>query len=93
MLNALIGGYGVWEVMLDLGSDVNVLPNKSWELRGKPSLVYSLIQLRLVNQSRIFLIGRLEQMEVYLKGVKTYVLRCKDWPTDQALLPLKLFRY
>jgi hypothetical protein len=30
-LNALTGGYGEWEVMLNLGSNVNILPNKSWE--------------------------------------------------------------
>jgi hypothetical protein len=27
-------------VMLDLGSDVNIFPKKSWELKGKLSLVW-----------------------------------------------------
>jgi hypothetical protein len=48
-------------VMLDLGSDVNILPKKSWELMGKPNLVWSPIQLQLENQYRIYPIGRLEQ--------------------------------
>jgi hypothetical protein len=30
-INALIGGYDVWEVMLDLGLDVKILQNISWE--------------------------------------------------------------
>jgi hypothetical protein len=32
-------------VMLDLGSNVKILPKKSWELMGKPNLVWSPIQL------------------------------------------------
>jgi hypothetical protein len=34
-----IGGYDMDGVMLDLGSDVNILPKKSWEVMGKPKLV------------------------------------------------------
>jgi hypothetical protein len=37
-------------VMLDLGSDVNILLKKYWELMGNPNLVWSPIQLRLANQ-------------------------------------------
>jgi hypothetical protein len=58
-------------VMLDLGSDVNILPKKSWELMGRPNLVWSPIQLRLANQYRIYPIGQLEQVEVNIEGVKT----------------------
>jgi hypothetical protein len=43
---------------------------KSWELMGKPSLVWSPIQLQLENQYRIYPIGRLEQVEVNIEGVK-----------------------
>jgi hypothetical protein len=66
-----LGGYDMDGVMLDLGSDVNILPKKSWELMGKPSLVWSPIQLRLENQYKIYPIGRLEQVEVNIEGVKT----------------------
>jgi hypothetical protein len=36
-----LGGYDMDGVMLDLGSDVNILPKKSLELMGKPNLVWS----------------------------------------------------
>jgi hypothetical protein len=55
-------------VMLDLGFDVNILLKKSWELMGKPSLVWSPIQLRLANQYQIYPIGRLEKVEVNIGG-------------------------
>lgn len=42
-------GHEIKDVMLDLGSDVNILPKKSWEAMGKPKLVYSPIQLRMAN--------------------------------------------
>nr|KUM51437.1 hypothetical protein ABT39_MTgene1285 [Picea glauca]QHR88249.1 hypothetical protein Q903MT_gene2262 [Picea sitchensis] len=45
--------------MLDLGSDVNIFPNKSWEALGSPKFLYSPIQLRMANQYYIFPIGRL----------------------------------
>jgi hypothetical protein len=35
--------YDVDNVILDLGSDVNVLPKKTWDLIGKPNLVWSLV--------------------------------------------------
>jgi hypothetical protein len=57
--------------MLDLGSDVNILPKKTWEALGKPRLTYSPIQLRMENQYCIFPIGRLENVEIDVAGVKT----------------------
>jgi hypothetical protein len=66
-----LGGYDMDGVMLDLGFDVNILPKKSWEVMGKPKLVWSPIQLRLENQYKIYPIGRLEQVEVNIEGVKT----------------------
>jgi hypothetical protein len=50
--------------MLDLGSDVNIFPKKSWEALGSPKFLYSPIQLRMANQYYIFPIGRLENVEV-----------------------------
>lgn len=52
-LNAQIGDYEMDEVILDLGSEVNVLTKQTWELMGKPKLRYSPIQLRLENQQRV----------------------------------------
>jgi hypothetical protein len=69
-MTAELAGYDMDGVMLDLGSDVNILHKKSWEVMGKPKLVWSPIQLRLANHYKIYPIGRLEQVEVNI-GVKT----------------------
>jgi hypothetical protein len=57
--------------MLDFGSDFNILPKKTWEDLGKPQLVYFCIQLRMENQYYIFLVGRMENVEIDVAGVKT----------------------
>jgi hypothetical protein len=56
-------------VILDLGSDVNVLPRQTWEMMGKPKLVWSTVQLRLENQHKIIPIGRLVGVPVNIDGV------------------------
>jgi len=43
-LNADIDDFEIRDVMLDLGSDINILPNTTWEEMGNPKLVYSPIQ-------------------------------------------------
>jgi hypothetical protein len=63
--------YDMEGIMLDLGSDVNIFPKKSWELMGKPKLVWFPIQLRLANKYRIYPIGKLEKVEVNINGFKT----------------------
>jgi hypothetical protein len=57
--------------MLDLGSNVNILPKKTWEALGNPKLAYSPIELRMENQYCIFPIGRLDNVEIDVAGVKT----------------------
>jgi hypothetical protein len=57
--------------MLDLGSDVKILPKKTWEALGKPRLTYFPIQLRMEIQYYIFSIGRLENVEIDVVGVNT----------------------
>ena len=49
-LSAVIGTYEMDEVVLDLGSEVNVMTRKTWEIMAKPKLAFSPIQLRLANQ-------------------------------------------
>jgi hypothetical protein len=56
-------------VILDLGSDVNVLPKKTREMMGKPKLIWSLVQLILANQHKIVPIGRLAGVPVNIDGV------------------------
>jgi hypothetical protein len=62
-----IGEYDVDNVKL--GSKVNFLPKKTWEMMGKPKIVWSLVQLRLTNQHKIVLIGRLTRVPVNIDGV------------------------
>jgi hypothetical protein len=69
ILSAQIGEYDMDNVILDLGSDVNVLPRQMWEMMGKPKLVWSTVQLRLANQHKIIPIGRLVGVPVNIDGV------------------------
>jgi hypothetical protein len=49
-LSAQIGDYDVDYVVLDLGSEVNVVMKKTWALMEKPRLIYSPMRLRMANQ-------------------------------------------
>ena len=42
-MNVQIGDYEVDSVILDLGSDVNILTKQTWQLMGKPTLGWSLL--------------------------------------------------
>ena len=44
-LTAQIGDYEMDQVILDLGSDANLLPKKTWKQMGEPKLEWSTIQL------------------------------------------------
>ena len=59
------------DVILDLGSEVNVLPKKTWKCMGEPTLGYSPVQLKLENKHRVSPIGRLKGVTIYLDGVCT----------------------
>jgi hypothetical protein len=72
-LEASLDDFEIKYVMMDLGTNVNILPKKTWESLGKPQLVYSPIQLRMVNQFFIFPVGRLKNVEVDVAGVKMTV--------------------
>jgi hypothetical protein len=58
-------------VIIDLGSNVKILPKKTWEAMGEPRLGYSNIQLKLENQQRVIPIGILKITIVDLDGVCT----------------------
>ena len=60
-------------IILDLGLDVNILTRQTWERMNNPRLDWSPIQLRLANQSKVLPIGRLTQVPVEVKGLRTYV--------------------
>ena len=48
-LSTVIGSYKMDEVVLDLGSKVNVMTKQTWEIMAKLKLAFSPIQLRLAN--------------------------------------------
>jgi hypothetical protein len=68
-LNANIGDFNMGDIILDLGSEVNVLPKKTWQYMREPTLGYSLVQLKLLNQHRVLPIGKLKGVTVDLDGV------------------------
>ena len=49
-LTAQIGEFEMDEVVLDLGSEVNVLTKQTWEQMGSPQLAILPIHLILANQ-------------------------------------------
>ena len=48
-LTTQVGEFEMDEVILDLGSEVNVLTKQTWEQMGSPKLVRSPIHMRLAN--------------------------------------------
>jgi hypothetical protein len=57
------------DIILDLGSKVNVLPKMTWKCMGEPTLGYSNFQLKLANQHRVLPIGRLKGVTIDIDGV------------------------
>ena len=60
------------EVILDLGSEVNVLTMQTWEQMGSPNFPRSPIHLWLANQQRVSPLGRLPQVPVDIDGVHSF---------------------
>ena len=71
-MNVQIGEYDVDSVILDLGSDINILTKKTWEKMGKLWYVWSLVQLRLENKARVSPIDRVPHIPIEVEGLKTY---------------------
>ena len=59
------------DVILDLGSEVNVLTKQTWEQMGKNTLEWSPIQLRLANQQKIVPLGWFPNVPVDIDGICT----------------------
>jgi hypothetical protein len=66
-----IGEYDIDNGILNLGSNVNIIPKKTWEMMGKPKLAWSPIQFRLSNQYKIVPIGRLIGIPMNIYGVRS----------------------
>ena len=71
-LIAQIGEFEMDEVILDLGSKVNVLTKHTWEHMGSPKLARSPIHMRLANQQRVSPLGWLPQVPVDTDGVRSF---------------------
>ena len=71
-LNSQIGEYDIDYVVLDLGSEVNVMTKKTWALMGKPTLIYSPIRLRMDNQQAVSPFGILEHVPVDIDRVSMF---------------------
>jgi len=69
ILSGKIGEYDVNNVILDFGSDMNVLPKNTWEMMGKSNLIWSPVKLRFENNHKIVSIGRLTGVPMNLDGV------------------------
>ena len=71
-MNIQIGDYEVDWVILDLGSNVNILTKQTWQLMGKPTLGWSSVQLRLENQEKVQPIAHVSNMVVDIEGMKMH---------------------
>jgi hypothetical protein len=63
--------FNMGDIILDLGFEVNVLPKKTWQCMGEPTLGYSPVQLKLANQHNVLPIGRMKGVTIDLDGVCT----------------------
>jgi hypothetical protein len=70
-LNVNIGDFNMGVIILDLGSEVNVLPKKTCHCMGDITLGYSHVQLKLANQHSVLPIGSLKGVTLDLDGVCT----------------------
>ena len=71
-MTAQIGDYDMDYIILDLGSDVNILTRQNWESMWKPRLDWSPVQLWIANQAKVLPIGRLSQVLVEIEGLWTF---------------------
>lgn len=71
-LTTQIREYETDQVILDLGSNANVLPKQTWERMGRPVLQWSPIQFHMEKKQNIILMGRLYSVTVDIEGVSAW---------------------
>ena len=69
-LAAKIGDFEMDQVILDIGSKVNVIPKQTWQQMGELKLQWTTTQLRMDNQQMITPLGKLPQVIVNIARVK-----------------------
>ena len=78
-------------IILDLGSDVNIITRNIWESMGESRLVWSYVQLILGNQLKVLPIYQLTQVFVETERLKTYVdFEVIDIVNDTNMYPICL---
>ena len=68
-----IEGYHIRQVVLDFGSQVNIMTHDTWEQMGRPRLYESGIYLKLADQGLIEPIGVWKNIDMTIKGISTKV--------------------
>ena len=68
-----IEGYHVRQVVLDFGSQVNIMTWDTWEKMGKPRLYKSGIYVKIADQGLIEPIGVWKNVDTTIKGISTKV--------------------
>jgi hypothetical protein len=68
-----IHGVLINQVVVDFGSQVNILPRDTWIWLGRPSLAPTLNYLKLADQRLIEPIGILRNVETHIMGIPTSV--------------------
>ena len=71
-MNIYIGDYEVDSVILDLGSDVNILTKQTWKSMGNPMLGWSPVQLWLANQAKVQPISSVSNLVIDIERMKTH---------------------
>ena len=71
-LNAQIGECDLYYVVLDLGSEVNVMMKQTWALMGNPKMIYSPIRLRMTNHQVVSPFGKLDHVPMDIDGVRIF---------------------
>jgi len=61
------------QIILDLGSNANILPRQTWERMGQPTLQGSSIQWQMENQQKIVPMGRPKGITIDIAGASTQI--------------------
>ena len=73
LVNLEIEGYHVRQVVLDFGSQVNIMTHDNWEQLGRPQLYELGIYLKLADQGLIEPIGVWRNVNTTIKGISTKI--------------------
>ena len=71
LVNLEIEGYHGRQVVLDFGSQVNIMTWDTWEQLGRPQLYESGIYIKLADQGLIEPIGVWRNVDTTIKGIST----------------------